>query len=230
MASKAVLGVCAAIALTAVQLPAAQAGDRYLSFDFVGATTNDDFGGANTVFIEFLNSDEDDNTKLGLSLSYGVRDAYKVGGISLTPELEVAWFDDYSASSASFPGLPAPIAFYDSSIQTARLGANIWWPIYETGLWRTEAGFGGGLLYRDFSTSDGVVSGSTDDVTGYGQIGVRALRSIGDRSNIKLGVNYVLTGQTDLDLNQDSDGAPAGVLSLDTRSLELRLGYELKLN
>lgn len=218
-----------ALAATVYTSGSAHAADRYLSFDIVGGTTSDEFGGFNTLG-GFSNRDEHDDTHIGLSLSYGLRDYATIGGIRITPELELAWFDEYSTTSASFPGLPAPVVFYTSSVQTARLGGNVWWPVSETTLWRTEIGLGAGLLYRDISTSDGVVAGSSDDFTGYGQIGLRALRSVGDRGNLKVGVNYVMTGETDAALAPIGGGAPAGDLSVNTRSLELRLGYEFKLN
>lgn len=218
----------AAIAAFAAMVQApnmAQAADRYLSFDIVGGTTNDELGGFNTAG-GFSNADDRKNEHFGLSLSYGLRDAATIGGIRLTPELEFAWLDDYSTTTASFPGLPTPLVFYSTSIQTARLGGNVWWPVQESALWRTEIGIGAGLLYRDISTTDSVVAGSGDDFSGYGQLGIRALRSVGPRGKLKVGVNYVRAGETDIGLN----GGAAGSYSVNTDSLELRLGYELKLN
>ena len=208
-------------------LPAnqAEAGERYLSFDLIGGGTLDEFGGFNTAG-GFSNADQSNDIQYGVAISYGLRDYWTLGNIQLSPELELAWFDDYSVSSASFPGLPAPAFLYNTSIQTGRLGTNVWWPVYQDALWRTEVGLGGGVVYRDVSTSDGVVAGSDDDFSGYGQVGIRALRSIGERSSLKFGINYVLTGETDVALN----GGTAGELSVDTRSVDLRLGYEFKLN
>ncbi|WP_338549924.1 hypothetical protein [Roseovarius phycicola] len=211
--------------LAAFPLAKAEAGDRYLSFDIVGGVTGDELGGFNTLGT-FSNADDRQNEHFGLSLSYGLRDAATIGGIRLTPELEFAWLDDYSTTTASFPGLPTPLVFYSTSIQTARLGGNVWWPVQESALWRTEIGIGAGLLYRDISTTDGVVAGSGDDFSGYGQLGIRALRSVGPRGKLKVGVNYVRAGETDISLN----GGAAGSYSVNTDSLELRLGYELKLN
>ena len=214
-----------AAAFAAFPLARAEAGDRYLSFDIVGGLTNDELGGFNTAGA-FSNADDRQNEHFGLSLSYGLRDAATIGGIRLTPELEFAWLDEYSTTTASFPGLPTPFFFYGTSIQTARLGGNVWWPFHESALWRTEIGMGAGLLYRDISTGDGVVAGSGDDFSGYGQLGLRALRTVGPRGKLKIGVNYVRAGETDVDL----DGGASGSYSVSTDSLELRLGYELKLN
>ncbi|QYX58257.1 hypothetical protein K1T73_07825 [Roseovarius sp. SCSIO 43702] len=204
---------------------AAQAGDAYIGFDLIGARSLVDFGGFNTAG-GFSNDDNQQAYTAGLALKFGMRDQWTIGGRSITPELEFAWYDDYSTRSASFPGLPAPTFFYNTSIDTARLGVNAWTPFHDDGVWRAEAGAGLGMMYRDVSTNDTVVRGSKSDYAPYGQFGLRFLRKMGDRGTLSLGTSYLFSDDIDVPLRS---GAPAGNFKVQTNHVEISVGYQINL-
>ncbi len=203
----------------------ADAQERYLSFDIVGGMTVDDIGGFN-VLDGASTVDSLSNDHFGVALSYGVRDAVTVSGNRITPELDFVWFGSHTTTSSNVDGSQS----YQTSIQTARLGANFWWPILETSTWRTEMGLGAGIMRREIDVLGTLDAGSSDEFSGYGQLGIRALRPVGKRGNFKAGISYVRTGETDVDIFEIGSGTPAGIYTVDTSSVELRIGYELKLN
>lgn len=207
----------------------ATAQDMYIGIDAIGTVTDFDTGGINTVG-PHSNADSQDETQHGIALNFGLRDKWTLGTTKLTPEAEFAWYFDRSVTSASFPGLPAPTFFYNSSVESGRLGLNLWALFHETNHWRAEAGLGLGAMYRDISTSDGVVMGSGDDYSLYGKFGLRFIRAIDDRNNLVLGVNYVVADKSDIMLRNVAGGAPAGNFSMETSSVELHIGYRRDLN
>ena len=209
-------------------VPSALAGDSYFGVDAITGIQYHKFDGTNTAG-GFSNNDSVNHHLRGLSLTYGKQDQWNVGGMALTPEVELTWLDTSHVTSASFPGLPTPAVFYTSSIDTVRLGANIWTPFHTDNLWRAEAGLGLGVLYRDVSVSDGVVAGSDDDYAAYGQLGMRFIRAVGSQGNLALGMNYVISGETGVPLAVIGGGAPAGNFDVSSQSLELSIGYQVKL-
>ncbi|WP_152911742.1 hypothetical protein, partial [Roseovarius tolerans] len=91
---------------------AASAQNPYVSFGIVGTRSLVDFGGVNTSG-SFPNTDQQREYTSGVSLAFGLQDQFALGNTSITPEVDFAWYRDYNTQSASFPGLPAPTAFYD---------------------------------------------------------------------------------------------------------------------
>jgi len=207
----------------------AGAQDMYIGFDAIGTVTDFDMGGFNTVG-PHSNNDSRDETMHGIALNFGMRDKWSLGGTRLTPEAEFAWYFDRSITSASFPGLPAPAFFYRSSVESGRLGLNIWALFHETDRWRAEAGLGLGAMYRDISTNDTVVVGSGDDFSLYGKIGLRFIRALDDRNNLVFGLNYLVADKTDIQLRTIGGAVPAGNLSVETSSIEFHIGYRRDLN
>lgn len=218
-----------AATISATPPTVAVAGDAYLGFDLIGASSFVDFDGFNTAGL-FSNKDEQREHTSGVSLKYGLRDHFTLGGMAITPEADLAWYNEYTDSSASFPGLPNPTLFYDTSIETGRLGVNLWTPFHVDENWRAEAGFGFGAMYRDVSTSDTFVQGQKDEYLPYGQLGFRFLRKLDDRSSLSLGTSYLFSESTNVPLTEATpSGAPAGVFEVETDHLEISIGYQLKL-
>jgi len=204
----------------------AQSTDRYIGVDAIASAPSNSFSGFNTAG-GFDNRDTQSAEYAGLSFTYGVRDALTWRGMAITPEVELAWFSDYNTVSASFPGLPNPSFFYRSNIQTGRLGVNFWSPFAAGTDWRTELGVGLGAVYREFSTDDNVVQGTSSGLTPYGLLGVRYLKDIGEKGRLTVGVNVVTTGDSKLALS--TGFGPAGDLSVKTTSPEIRIGYQFLL-
>ncbi|MFU1477764.1 outer membrane beta-barrel protein [Roseovarius sp. C7] len=201
----------------------AQAGDAYFGFDAIGALSTTDFGGVNTAG-GFSNNDTPNDTISGVALRFGMRDQWTIGSRTITPEIELAWFDD-TITSASFPGLPAPTFFYTTSVETYRLGVNLWTPFHQDALWRAELGAGAGAVHRKISTNDTVVAGRKDDTALYGQVGMRFLRKVSARGSLSLSTIYSFTNETSVPL----DGGANGNLSLKTNQLEIGVGYQVNL-
>jgi hypothetical protein len=206
---------------------AAQAGDAYVGFDVVGARSMVEFGGVNTAG-GFSNDDSQGETFAGVSLKFGMRDQWTLGGASVTPEIDFAWYNNYDIVSASFPGLPAPTFFYDTAIDTGRLGVNLWTPFHDDGLWRAEAGAGLGVLYRDVSTNDTVVQGSESDYVAYGQLGFRFLRKMNEHGTLSLGTSYIFSDSTTMSITDG--GTPAGNFEIQTNHAEISVGYQISLS
>lgn len=219
-------GSIVALGIALVSPATAIAGDPYVGFDVIGARAITDFGGVNTAG-PHSNRDEQGEYTGGVALKYGLQDQFKLGGMTITPEAELAWYNDYNEVSASFPGLPAPTFFYNTSIESGRVGVNLWTPFHVDNKWRAEAGFGFGAMYRDVSTNDTVVQGQKDEYVPYGQLGFRFMRKLGDRSSLTLGTSYLFSDSTSVPLN--SGGAPAGTLEVETDHVEITFGYQLKL-
>lgn len=206
---------------------AALAENPYVGLDVIGASSITNFGGFNTGG-GFSNADEQREYTSGAALTFGLQDQLALGNISITPEVEFAWYDDYNTRSASFPGLPAPAFFYNSSIETGRLGLNFWTPFYADDTWRAEAGAGFGAMYRDVSTNDSVVQGQKGDYVPYGQLGLRFLRKVSDKGSLTFGTRYLFSDSTTVPLTVGG-GAPAGTLKVETDHVELTIGYQLEL-
>ncbi len=205
----------------------AQSSDRYIGIDLIASTPSNIFNGYNTVGA-FDNSDNQSEKHVGIALTYGARDLWDWNGTTITPEIELAWFNDYSTVSASSPGLPAPTFFYRSNIQTGRLGVNLKAQMDSGADWRTEFGVGLGAVYREFSTNDTVVQGSTSSFTPYGKIGLRYLKDINTNGRLSIGLNVVVTGNTDIAISSFGP-TPAGNLSVRTVAPEIRIGYQFLL-
>ncbi len=218
---------CAAIAAISFNVYAqAQAGETYVGFDAVGARSLVEFGGFNTAG-GFSNNDNQGEYTAGVALKFGMQDQWTLSGTSITPEIDFAWYDDYNTVSASFPGLPAPVFFYGTSIEAGRLGVNVWTPFHNDGVWRAEAGAGLGVMYRDVSTSDTAVQGSKEDYVPYGQLGLRFLRKMNDRGTLSLGTSYLFSESTTVPLTIGGGGAPAGNFKVETDHVEFRVGYQI---
>src|SRR6056297_2987981 len=200
---------------------AALAENTYVGLDVIGASSITNFGGFNTVG-GFSNTDEQREYTSGAALTFGLQDQLALGNMSVTPEVEFAWYDDYNTRSASFPGLPAPIVFYNSSIETGRLGLNFWTPFYADNTWRAEAGAGFGAMYHEVSTADFSVQGQKDDYVPYGRLGLRFLRKVSDKGALTFGTSYLFSDSTTVPLT--SGGAPAGNLKVETDHVELTIG------
>ncbi|WP_111732958.1 hypothetical protein [Roseovarius amoyensis] len=224
-----IIRAAAIVSLGVIGPVSASAQDMYIGIDAIGTVTDFDMDGRNTNG-NFFNTDSQSESQHGIALNFGLRDKWALGTTKLTPEAEFAWYFDRSVTSASFPGLPAPTFFYNSSVESGRLGLNLWALFHETNHWRAEAGLGLGAMYRDISTSDGVVMGSGDDYVLYGKFGLRFIRAIDDRNNLVLGVNYVVADKSDIMLRNVGGGAPAGNFSMETSSVELHIGYRRDLN
>ena len=201
----------------------AHAGDAYFGFDAIAALSTTDFGGFNNLG-GFSNNDTPNDTISGVALRFGMRDQWTIGNRSVTPEIEFTWFDD-TITSASFPGLPAPAFFYTTSVESYRLGVNLWTPFHQDELWRAELGAGAGAVHRKISTTDTVVAGRKDDTKLYGQVGMRFLRKVSANISLSLSTIYSFTDKTSVPL----DGGPSGNLSLKTNRLEIGLGYQVTL-
>ncbi len=219
--------ICTAIAFISFSAyTAAQAGDAYVGFDLVGARSMIDFGGVNTAG-GFSNNDNQGEYIAGVALKFGMRDQWNLGGASITPEIDLTWYGNYDTVSASFPGAPAPNFFYNTEIDTGRLGVNLWTPFHDDGKWRAEAGAGLGVMYRDVSTNDLVVQGSESDYVAYGQLGFRFLRKMSDRGALSLGTSYIFSDSASMPLT--SGGFPAGNFEIETNHLEISVGYQVSL-
>ncbi len=218
----------AALVGVIVQSAPIQAGEAYLGGQVFGMSTTHDFGGFNTVG-GFSNDDSVNERHAGIALTFGMRDQFKLGNMAITPEVEAAWYENYNITSASFPGLPNPAFFYRSKVKTGRLGVNLWTPFHNEGPWRAEAGAGFGMLYRDFRTNDTVVGGDEDDFAVYGKLGLRFIRSVGQRGSLTFGGSYIASSKTKVSLVSNGGGGPAGSLSLKTRGPELHIGYQFSL-
>ena len=212
------------IAVGLVSQPAA-AGDTYVGVELLGLSAGHDFGGYNTLGA-FSNNDSVRKNVGGIALTFGMRDRFNLGGMAITPEIDLAWYQKQDITSASFPGAPNPFFFYQTSVSTGRLGVNFWTPFHSDSTWRAEAGAGLGMLYRDMSTGDGVVAGTGDDYAIYGKLGVRAIRSMGQNGNLTIGLNYVFADETDVAL---TDFNPAGNFSFRTQGPEISIGYQLSI-
>jgi len=207
---------------------AASAEGPYVGFGVIGARSLVDFGGVNTNG-GFSNTDQQGEYTSGVLLAFGLQDQFALGNTTITPELDFAWYKDYDTQSASFPGLPAPTFFYDSSIETGRLGVNFWTPFHADKIWRAEAGVGFGAMYRDISTNDTVVQGQKDDYVPYGQLGVRFLRKMSDKGSLTLGTSYLFSDSTTVPLSTIGGGVPAGNLEVETDHVEITIGYQFSL-
>lgn len=220
-----------AVATALVHLStAATAEGPYVGFSVIGARSIVDFGGVNTAaFNDFSNKDQEREYTSGVSLAFGLQDQFALGNASVTPEIDLAWYEDYNTQSASFPGLPAPTFFYDSSIETGRLGVNLWTPLHIDEMWRAEAGVGFGAMYRDISTNDTVVQGQEDDYVPYGRLGLRFLRKMSDQGSLTFGTSYLFSDSTTVPLSTIAGGAPAGDLEVETDHVEITIGYQFSL-
>lgn len=116
--------VCAALIGFVVQPARVQAGEVYIGGQLIGTALDNNFGGFNTAG-SFSNDDSVDKTLVGIALTFGLRDQFKLGNMAITPEIEAVWYPNYNISSASFPGAPNPLFTYRSKVKTGRLGLNI---------------------------------------------------------------------------------------------------------
>jgi hypothetical protein len=215
-----------AICLTLGLQPAkAEDATRYIGLNLIAGAPINAFDGYNTAGM-FSNKDTVHSDYQGISLTYGIQDKWHWKGVAITPELELAWFNDYDAVSASFPGLPNPMFQYRTNIQTGRIGANLWSLVEQGQNWRAEFGIGGGLAYQEIQTDDTVVKGSKSGVSGYGMVGLRYLRDVGNRGQLSASAVVVKTGKSSISL-ANIGGVDAGNLSVSTLTPEFRIGYHL---
>lgn len=205
----AVLSLCA--------IPFGAQAELYLSPSITATRTVQEFGGYNTAG-SVSNIDTSHGSVYGFALTAGWRNAWAVDGRSITPEVNLAWNLGKTASES------VTNYTYLSTVRTTRLGATFWTPLASHGTWRTEAGIGAGVLERNMSTDDTVVSGEDTDIALYGKIGLRGLRKM-EHGTLSVAVNYVITGKTSLDLFDT--GGPEGNYTYRSSGLELEIGYQI---
>ncbi len=222
--SSTVIAICLTLGL---QPAHAEGTKRYIGLNLIAGAPINAFDGYNTAG-NFSNKDTVQVDYQGISLTYGIQDKWNWKGVTITPEVELAWFNDYDVVSASFPGLPNPAFHYRSNIQTGRIGVNLWGLVNKGTRWRTEFGIGGGVVYQDIQTDDTVVSGSKSSTSGYGMVGLRYLRDVGSRGQLSASAVVVKTGRSSISLT-DLGGLDAGNLSVSTLTPEFRIGYHLAL-
>jgi len=217
-----------AIFLTISLQPAhAEGAKRYIGLNLIVGAPMNAFDGYNTAG-NFSNKDTVHADYQGISLTYGIQDKWNWKGVAITPEVELAWFNDSDVVSASLPGLPNPAFHYRSNVQTGRIGVNLWGLVNQGTRWRTEFGIGGGVAYQDIQTDDTVVSGSKSGASGYGMVGLRYLRDVGSRGQLSASAVVVKTGRSSISLT-NLGGVDAGNLSVSTLTPEFRIGYHLTL-
>lgn len=189
---------------------------------------SNDFGGINTAG---AHSNEDSQSSEGAvaSLSFGARDALQIGGTPFSPELELQLSAEHDVVSASFPGLPTPTFFYNSSIRSQRLGANFWAPLGAGNTWSLEGGFGLGAQRTDLETNDTVVESDSSDVTAFGMAGLRASRPTGGNGRLTFDLRYLFAGETSHPLTSMVGGAPAGELTHRASGFQVGIGYQIDL-
>ncbi len=205
-------------ALALVAAPHFALADAYITPSLTLARTAHFFGGYNHEG-NFSNKDTTYGAVTGLTVAVGWRDARTHAGRAVTPELDLSWSRTDTASDSA-PGLS-----YTSTIKTLRLGATFWPPLAQNGGWRTEAGIGAGMLYRDTATTDAAVSGEGSDLVPFGKVGLRCLREL-KQGTLSVAVNYVLSGRTSIDLHPIT-GGNAGNFTYSSAGLEVEIGYQI---
>ncbi|MCV2864610.1 outer membrane beta-barrel protein [Albidovulum sediminicola] len=220
------------VALAALALGAAAAapvnaeGARYyVGLGAAYQALSNDFGGFNTAG-GFYNTDTQSSDTNAFSATLGMRDAFALGQTSFDVELEYSQGGSYDTVSASFPGLPNPTFFYRSTIESRRIGVNLWTQLSNApGNWDFDAGLGLGMVKTDLVSSDTVVPANSSDSTTYGMFGLRASRALGANANLVLDTRYILSASTNHPLA--SGVVDAGNLTHSADGLQVGMGFQI---
>ena len=215
------------ITATAAFLGATQAysAERYMTFSFAVGKYSNDTGGFNTAG-SFSNTDTQSSGAPTVGLKYGLRDNFSIGGLPISTEFDLSYSANETFTSASFPGLPTPTFFYDTEVETIRVGASFWAPVSIGGNYRTEIGLGLGAALRDIQTFDGVVGGNDSDVAPYGSVGLRHSWDVSPSGRFSVSLNYLLIDDVNIALT-NGGGSSAGNYSFGSKGLELSAGYTM---
>ena len=162
-----------------------------------------------------------------------------IGGIELESELaslrfEIEYYtrDSDNVTTGSFPGLNPATFFYNTQIDRAHAGfVNAYLDItVPNSNWTVSVGGGIGAGFTDISTNDAIVFGSVSDTNFAWNAGGGASYAITERISIFGDVRYIDLGETNTNLTQASNSAPAGRYIFDNRSVEARVGIRFRFN
>lgn len=221
-------GLVAIGALMFATAVAAEAQDRKLYFGVgVGtAAQANDFGGFNTVG-GFSNEDSQSSNGGLASLTLGLAGMFNLGSASIDAEIEAQRGAAHDTVSASFPGLPSPTFFYDSRIESRRLGVNLWAPISSGAAWTFQGGLGLGIQRTHLQSSDTVVGTDSTDTAAYGMLGLRALHPIGNKGRLAIDLRYFKANETSHPLTEPPFSA--GELTHAASGVQVMIGYQFDL-
>lgn len=201
----------------------ASATERQFSFGLISTPdASHDIGGFNSNG-GFTNADDRNSSVNGLYIAYGAKDLFQLGNTPITVEAELA-VTNSDVVTNSFPGAPGPILFfYNTHINSQRLSANLWAPIWRQSDWMLEGGAGLGVQAFNIRVSDGVVTGNSSDYVMYGMLGLKMSKEITESSGLELGLRYSDTGTANIPL----DAGASGNYEYSQSGLSVLLGWRL---
>ena len=194
----------------------------YLSFEIGGEDRDVIFGGFNTLG-NFANADEQNTSGTVANIGIGLRDHFNIGSVPVSSELTLGFSGSDNITSASFPGLPNPLFFYQSDYDTARIGWTGWGSVLRRDAFEAQVGLGVGMQRTSLSGNDTVLIYSGTDLSPFATVGLRGVWHASDRASYTATARYTVSAPAEFLLGP----GPTGTISTRTEGFDIRFGIQI---